>query len=349
LHLLSTTAAALLSSLPLSRPPNLPLPLSDLHSDLLSLLTLVYNNSTKLTLALNPPGLDPSYSAALEPLHDLTKYISTLVSNATSFDPNFHGSALTAEVRSVVDDVVRAVQELAQAHFSFVTHGGNLIGKGKGQDRLLKTAAVHELIDQARTPGDGGISDCNINAVIRRWKEFGGILNDAVNELGDDDSLDGDGQEDEHDSEDEWDKELGFNVSSEHNPAEYKFKKELHPLVVRISSFYDMIVDMLLKEKPPSNAALDHLLDTASPLTQAVDDMVSCVYDGPDQVSDHKRILVDSLLKIGKAVDALYGDEPFADLQTVDSHKGSVKGSRRWFACELQILVDGIGALEFVE
>jgi hypothetical protein len=93
-------------------------PLSTLHADAISLLSVIYSNTTKLSIALNPSN--PAYSAALTVLKDLTTYSSTLASNASLFFPNVHGRALTAEVQYTARSVLSALQELAHAHIALL-------------------------------------------------------------------------------------------------------------------------------------------------------------------------------------------------------------------------------------
>jgi hypothetical protein len=187
LHLLSTSATGLLAALVSPSSSHPPPPLKDLHADLLHLLSLIYTNTTKLTLALHPPDLAPSYKAAIAPLSDLTSHLSTLVSNAISFHPRVHGRALSSEVQLAVKDVVVAVQELAQVHLALINvPDANSKGKGKGEEYMVKTATVHQLIERARSAGNEGISSSNSAAVRKSWKVQGDIIRDTMAELEDD-------------------------------------------------------------------------------------------------------------------------------------------------------------------
>jgi hypothetical protein len=150
------------------------IPLATLRTDFLSLLSLIYSNTTKLSIALNPST--PTYSAALRPLKDLITHSSTLASNASLFLPTVHGRTLTAEVHSVAKSVLTALEDLARAHLSLLTKVDATSGTG---DYLSKTAIVHELITQAKAVHPQGLSRSNLVAVRKRWLEHSEIVSDA--------------------------------------------------------------------------------------------------------------------------------------------------------------------------
>jgi hypothetical protein len=77
---------------------------------------MIYLNTTKLSIALNPSK--PTYSAALISLKNLVTHSSTLASNASSFLPNAHGFTLTTEVHSTARNVLAALQVLVHTHTS---------------------------------------------------------------------------------------------------------------------------------------------------------------------------------------------------------------------------------------
>ena len=148
------------------------IPLSTLRTDFLSLLSLIYSNTTKLSIALNPST--PAYSAALRPLKDLIAHSSTLVSNASLFLPSVHGRTLTAEAHSLAKSVLTALEDLACAHLSLLTRVPT--ATSKTEEYLSKTAIVHELITQAKSQG---LSKSNLVAVRKRWLEHSETVSDA--------------------------------------------------------------------------------------------------------------------------------------------------------------------------
>ena len=222
LNLLSQTCALSIAALQTNSAAQ-QLPLSALRTDFLSLLSVIYSNTTKLSIALNPSN--PTYSAAATPLKDLIAHSSTLASNASSFIPNVHGRALTAEVHTTARDVLTALQELAHAHLSLLTglkpaikDDAAVSGSSIGNDTYLaKTGVVHELVSQAKA--DKGLSKTNLIAVRKRWREHSEIVADAAATLETEAFPSNDGDDDDDDDDDDdffddgWDDpELGLTV-----------------------------------------------------------------------------------------------------------------------------------------
>ena len=187
------------------------LPLSSLRTDFLSLLSVIYSNTTKLSIALNPSN--PTYSATTIPLKDLITYSSTLASNASSFLPNVHGRALTAEVHSTAIDILTALRELAHAHLSLLIKSAGKddaaipASKTASDTYLAKTGVVHELITQAKADHPQGLSRTNLIAVRKRWREHSDLVADAAAVLeieADPPDDDGDDENDDDDFDDGW-------------------------------------------------------------------------------------------------------------------------------------------------
>lgn len=153
------------------------IPLSTLRTDFLSLLSLIYSNTTKLSIALNPST--PAYSAAIRPLKDLITHASTLASNASLFLPSVHGRTLTAEVHSVAKSVLTSLEDLASAHLSLITRAKADATTSGTEEYLPKTAVVHELIAQAKAAHPQGLSKSNLVAVRKRWLEHAETVSDA--------------------------------------------------------------------------------------------------------------------------------------------------------------------------
>lgn len=168
-----------------------------LHKDFLSLLSLVYTSITKLTLTLRPQ--EPVHVAALGPLRDLAANITSLTTCATLFDA--HGRTLAEETKLAAKEVCETVQALA---WTFLEEGGAAY--------LVRTGAVHDLIDKARRE----LSVDNHAAVRKLWASDREILEDVLGELAsmiEDSSTEGvDEGEDEEFGDNEWD-ELGLGSS----------------------------------------------------------------------------------------------------------------------------------------
>jgi hypothetical protein len=222
-----------LSIAALTPKPDAPeLSLSSLRTDFLSLLSLIYSNTTKLSIALNPSK--PTYSAALTPLKDLITHSSTLASNASSFLPDVHGRALTAEVHSMAKSVLTALQELAYAHLSLFADPASKVGavvtsRSSSEDKrdtyLAKTAVVHELITQAKAEDHPGLSRTNLIAVRRRWREHSEIIADAAAVL-EIEASPPDSEGDDDDFDDGWDDpDLGLTVPGKQSPEQVELAK----------------------------------------------------------------------------------------------------------------------------
>lgn len=165
--------------------------LKTLLSDFSSLLTLLYQSTTKLAIALKPSS--PTYAAALTPLKELRTNIDALASCSCSIEAERFGKALTREARWATEDVVNALQQLFAV---FLNEAGRSGTDTKAY--LAKTGAVHEAIERAR-----GVSHSNREAVRKRWTSDIDGLEDCVNEVLES-TNDGDGvREDEED--DGWD------------------------------------------------------------------------------------------------------------------------------------------------
>ncbi|KAN0130551.1 hypothetical protein V8E53_011637, partial [Lactarius tabidus] len=158
------------------------IPLTTLRTDFLSTISIIYSNTTKavtkLSIALNPST--PAYSAAIRPLKDLITHVSTLMSNASLFLPSVHGRTLTAEVHSVAQSVLTALENIARAHLSLIarvpTKGDATSGT---EEYISKTAVVHELIAQAKAADPQGLSRSNLVAVRTRWLEHSETVSDV--------------------------------------------------------------------------------------------------------------------------------------------------------------------------
>jgi len=246
LTLLSHTCALSIAALDAKRDVQ-ELPLSTLRADFISILSVIYSNTTKLSIALNPAS--PTYSAALTPLKDLTTYSSTLASNASSFLSNVHGRALTTEVHSTARGVFTALQELVHAHLSLLadhaSKDDDAVAVSKSSSKngndtyLAKTAVVHELITQAKAEKHPrGLSKTNLIAVRKRWREHSEIIADAVETLEAEGSpSDGD----DEDFDDGWDDpDLGLIMPGKLSPEQVELAKTVR---IRCSHFPHHAID----------------------------------------------------------------------------------------------------------
>ncbi|KAK7693718.1 hypothetical protein QCA50_003290 [Cerrena zonata] len=289
LSLLSETCSANL--IPLQQTPSRPsssanapshaLPV--LRKDFLSLLTLVYNLSTKIALTLRPS--EPAYTASLTPIQELTKHISSLTTCATLFDE--HGVTLAKEVRQSAQDVCEAAKALSQTFITITKNSGESSSSssgGNGEDYLMRTGAIHEVVEKIKRE----LSEDNVAAVRKRYAMDVGLLEDTVKEVaemiedseGSEDDEDDEGFEDE-DFDDELG-ELGLGSTKRLSTAEVERVKKIQPLFRMSTLLHKRIMLDLLKKGHtyPSDYSqrADSLLETSHSLLLAHEEVVAVLY-----------------------------------------------------------------------
>jgi hypothetical protein len=146
-------------------------------ADLDALLALVHPLATKLALALKPAA--PSYPAAVPLLHELAQHPPALAHCARLLHPPLHGAALTRDVTHRVADILAVLRALLQTFLNSAARGARLAGSG--DDYLVRTAAVHDRIADARGPS--GIPKDNQTAVHRAWGSDRDALGDNFQEI----------------------------------------------------------------------------------------------------------------------------------------------------------------------
>ncbi|ETW85927.1 hypothetical protein HETIRDRAFT_100506 [Heterobasidion irregulare TC 32-1] len=351
-------------------------PLPALRADLLALLALIYSDITKTSLALNPDA--PAPSAALTPLAALASHTATLTANAAAFRPHTHGASLAAEVRRLARAVLDAVHELTKAHLALArATTSRAKSSAAGQEYLVRTAAVHDLIDRARSTGPHGLSKDNIHAVRKLWVAQGDPITDAIAELkdvvdsADDDDGDDDGDDDDaadlagsSDLDDGWDDgvlELG---SGKILPEQRMLAESLIPVLQRTATLHKQVGALLLISPPlpilpapPPPPALDALLAAAAALCVASDELASHIYSAPDDPSDFRAAragFARALEAVGRVVDGFWPDEKDggsaggADgADGAQERAGAPKGSRRWFRARFAKLCEDVTSIDW--
>lgn len=237
----------------------------------MSLLTLVYTSTTKVALTLRPQ--EPAYTAALEPLRDLAKYLTSLTACATLFDA--HGATLALEARSATKQIPEAVRSLVR-----------VLLEGEGEDYLVPTGTVHDLIERAKRelPAD------NRGAVRKKWISDRSMLDDSFAEVTDMiEEGTQDGEEDVDDEgfdDDEWD-ELGLGSNKNMSAAELDRAKKVQPLL-RFSTLLHKRIQLDLLARLPAEpslasvSALDTLPDCSHELLIAFEEVVASLYAPQD-------------------------------------------------------------------
>lgn len=200
--------------------------LSLLHKDFLSLLSLIYTSTTKLSLVMKPSS--PSYNAALEPLKELSDRVASLPHCVRLLQAD-HGKTLAAEANGIAKDVLEAIKALIQTFITIDSEGSCSRGDA-GDEYLVRTGAVHDVIDKAR--GQNGFSGNNLVAVRKIWNRNQESLDDGVNEVRE--TMDNTGKveddaEDKDDFDDGWE-ELGFSSNVKPSPVELERIKKVKSL-----------------------------------------------------------------------------------------------------------------------
>ncbi|EMD38311.1 hypothetical protein CERSUDRAFT_104910 [Gelatoporia subvermispora B] len=267
-------------------------PCAVLHKDFLSLLTLVYTSTTKLTLTLRPS--EPSYTAAVGPLRDLLQHVSSLTTCATLFDA--HGATLSTEVKTVARQVIDSLHSLSE---NFVNQGG--------EGYLVATGTVHDVVSQAQQ----SLSTDNVSAVKKRWAADRGMLDDVLSEVADmleNGAPDEEEDEDEDDFDDEWD-ELGLGAKKKMSDTELARTKKVQPLL----RFTTMLHKRVLLDAFPwfssqspaiSNLTLDPLPALSHDLLVNSEELAASLYAPQDlsNVTSSVTSLADAVAKLQSAL-----------------------------------------------
>lgn len=271
--------------------------LAKIHTDFLSLLSMVYHAATKLALALNPT--EPTFSAAISPLDDLVKHTNAVTSCASLFTTTF-GSTLRTEVIGLALDVLQATKGFVD-NCVLIT-GGTAPPPKLKPTHLYLTGSLHELIDHSRGPD--GLSKDNLQAVRKKWSQDRSVLEDGYRELSE--LLISDGVDSYPFNEDSDDQD-GLILESVPLTAKetQRVKKVctstscsryLKPSGIQVQTyirvtnlFHKRVYDDLLKPppievSPPPNlgSALDKISHQSARFVSTTDDIISCLHSPQD-------------------------------------------------------------------
>ncbi|KAF8628412.1 hypothetical protein AX15_003934 [Amanita polypyramis BW_CC] len=244
------------------------------RSDLISLLALLHHSTTKLSLALKPSS--PTYSASLAPLSDTASHVIAISQCTRLFKPP-NGLTLANEAASLVKEIIESVRSLAQTLLDIEVNRDRTNSGHAGDDYLVRTAAVHDLIDKA-----DGLSVDNVTAVRKIWLSCQASLDDGYNELV---RMTENGLNEEEEVEDGWD-ELGL-VMETLSPTEVERTKKAQA-ILRMSTLLHKRVgrDLLsVSYRSELNPHLDLLPQCSSALLVASDDIIASMY-GPQNTQD---------------------------------------------------------------
>ncbi|KAJ7940640.1 hypothetical protein B0H13DRAFT_2226014 [Mycena leptocephala] len=273
---LQTCNAALDSAPPQAAPESLDV----VHKDLISLLSLLYAATTKVSLALKPSS--PTYSASLVPLKDLSDHVSALFHCANLFVPDSHGATLSREAHSLVRDAIESIRALVQTFLDIEASDSRQSSGQAGDEYMVRTATVHNVLDKART-----LSANNLRAVRKRWVEDAASLDDGFQEVADmvNEAESTDGPEDDDEMFDDGWGEIGIGKSQKMSPEELDRTKKVHGILRLAQLLHKRILRDILStsQESPNNSTLDALSSLSHTLLSASDELVSTLYTPQDQ------------------------------------------------------------------
>ncbi|KAF8077948.1 hypothetical protein FPV67DRAFT_1685322 [Lyophyllum atratum] len=311
-----------------------------LHTDFMSILSLLYGSTTKLSLALKPSS--PTHSASLQPLKDICDQISALSHCACLFEHK-HGITWVQEIASVARDVILSVRSLLQTFLDIDASGSRTSTGQAGDDYMVRIGAVHETINNARS----GLSKNNVASVQKKLAQDHDSLEDGLQEV--------DEMTNDQGSVDDWEDdgwgELGVDSKKRMDSDELERTKKIHA-ILRMSTLLHkrIITDILL---PPSHSPLklsphfvqhmDSLPPHSSALLVASDDLVSTLYtpQDPSDISTELDSFIEIIDNLRATVLVLLQEPTLAEQMEAMSLKStgvSQKDPKKWFeACFIQI------------
>ncbi|KAI6108982.1 hypothetical protein EV401DRAFT_2059761 [Pisolithus croceorrhizus] len=270
--------------------------LSVISKDLHSLFTLIYNLSTKLSLALSPKS--PRYSASLPLLQDLAKHASGVVYCVSLLNEVQHGATFIKDTKNIVKGILESLRDLVQTFIELAACDLPSNSKTAGEDYLVRTAALHDLITTAQR--SNGIPKDNRSAVRRNWSVDKATLEDGLSEVtrmieeAERDDINRPGAEDDDfdDFDDGWD-ELGLGANTRLNKDELARAKSVYPILRLITLLHKRIFLDVLSSTfpvPVPSVAYDLLLEQSHSLLAASDELVATLYPPQDPDSVCKEV-----------------------------------------------------------
>ncbi|KAI6150769.1 hypothetical protein BKA82DRAFT_4119523 [Pisolithus tinctorius] len=311
--------------------------------DLHSLLSLIYNLSTKLSLALNPSS--PTYSASLPLLQDLAKHASGVVYCVSLLNEVQYGATFIKDTTNLVKGILESLRDLVQTFIDLAARDLPSISGTTGEEYLVRTAALHDLVTTAQGPN--GIPKDNRSAVRQHWSVDKATLEDGLAEVSrmieeaerDDASHPA---EEEEDDDDGWD-ELGLGTNASLNKDELSRAKSVYP-ILRLTTllhkrvFLDVISSTCTA--PVSNVAYDSLLEQSHSLLEASDELVATLYSpqDPDSVCKEVAALMTVVAALRTRLQAFFPVDDGLDAQIKQlsvqdgpSPKSSKSVGKKWF------------------
>ncbi|KAJ7273712.1 hypothetical protein B0H12DRAFT_1228528 [Mycena haematopus] len=299
-----------------------------LHKDLVSLTSLLYAATTKLSLALKPAK--PTYSASLAPVKDLADHVSALFHCANLFTPEAHGATLVQEVQSLVRDAIHSIRALVQTFLEIENSDSRQSSGQAGDEYMVRTATVHNVLARARA-----LSANNLLAVRKRWSEDAASLDDGLREATDM-VEEAESTDDGEEFDDGWG-DIGIGKSQKMNAEELDRTKKVHGILRLAQLMHKRILRDILatSQQTPNNSILDVLSSLSHQLLSASDELVSTLYTPQDpdrmktELSAFRIITSDFQASLAKP------DAPETQLQNLSL---TLNNGSKWFdMCFVQL------------
>ncbi|KAJ7582717.1 hypothetical protein C8J56DRAFT_955554 [Mycena floridula] len=245
-------------------------PISVLHKDFLSLLSLIHASATKIALSLKPSS--PTYRAGLSPVKDMSDHVAAL-SNCSMLW-SVHGATLAKEVSTIVHDIADSAKSFLTIFLTVET-----TENGRGSDEyLIRTGAFHNLVEMTR--GSDGLSKDNRSAVSKVWVRDLQSLEDGMREV----TEMIESQDDEKDDQDDGWNELGIESGEKMDGHELERAKQVRALLRLSNALHKRIAVEFLS--PSSHESfimdLDMLPSLSMAWMAASDELVATLYPPQD-------------------------------------------------------------------
>jgi len=300
--------------------------ISTLRADFISLLSFIYEHTTRVGMSFKPP-ITPS--AAVRSLGELTRDVDRLASCALTF-PTSAGKTLTKGFIWAAQEVVESVQTLASGlleSLSYVT---------VKDDYLRRVGQVHAAVEKAKV----SVPLSQISAVEKLWVSNSEAINDASEECK---MLTEKCDAMEDDDEVEWDDGL---FEPDDRPAlnvvELERINQVFVLLRLTAALHQKLIQYYVKCGSLSGTALEARVELSSSLTASVDELVASLHAPQDVQAVESK--VQDVVRFAKTVETDLRVDGMANASGRLSIQGTDRGStertkhEKWFeTCLVQI------------
>ncbi|KAG8747400.1 hypothetical protein FRC10_001071 [Ceratobasidium sp. 414] len=256
--------------------PNSPYPQptpTNVRSDFLSILSLLYARSTSLTLVLKAGP--ESISAAREPLTEIARDVARLAHCAGAFSVS--GPTIRTEAIWAAEEVIESIQ----TYLVGFTRASAAGAPNDLKTLMLRVGTIHSVIDRAK----GSLSADNRAAVGKRWQADASHLEDAVREIKEmiEDSESGT-MEEKDDFDDGWG-EIMDGLGGKLALNEIEMAKKVMLLLRMVALLHKRIMSRFIATSADANTSgldLESLLSLSASLAAGSDDIATSLWSPQD-------------------------------------------------------------------